>query len=623
MVERNADAAHWLERLERLQPLTEAELQLIGSLVREGEVPGAEHASGTLEEDLWTLRAALLRALRSQPWSPESDALWIHSVVVSELARALAPRLSVAPELAGVLGLLQDVGRLGVMIVQPSAIRAAACLMAQGSGSLDAERRIFGLRAPMLSVLVGRAWRLPPRLAALLHSLDSVEVSPPPVVTLVLAADHLASLLGCPAYETAMPAPLPHDLESRLGLLPREWRELASVGARARARARQLVAPDAPSSPEEEDALGIILASLPRLARLHAATERGRRDLQDRAADTHALLAAFSSLHHGLDADSLRFRILESLLDHYRVDGTFLLEGESSGQHLGGYTFRRDPVVGAEHWKLRCSFLDFPERVRGSLLAGRTVEASSSELRRSLAVRLGDPTRCWMAPLQVRGCFMGVLGLLHAGEVPWGEQETADYLSMLAAAAALGLENVRLYEEVCHAANCDPLTGVSTRRLVMEELETLARRAGGDTRPFGVLLVDLDHFKAVNDTLGHQAGDAYLLEVVEAIRSCLGERDRLGRFGGDEFLIILPDADLARSEAVAQRIVDEVMQRARGPRWSMVPARLSATVGLAWWDGGAIDSAALTALADSSLYGAKSKGRSRVGLPALREVSVR
>jgi len=105
-----------------------------------------------------------------------------------------------------------------------------------------------------------------------------------------------------------------------------------------------------------------------------------------------------------------------------------------------------------------------------------------------------------------------------------------------------------------HLATYDPLTGLLNRRAIVERLEEAAGPAERGNRQFGSILVDLNKFKAVNDTLGHTAGDHVLREMAGKIQGCLREGDCLGRYGGDEFLIFLPGADAAAVEAVACRI---------------------------------------------------------------------
>ena len=103
-------------------------------------------------------------------------------------------------------------------------------------------------------------------------------------------------------------------------------------------------------------------------------------------------------------------------------------------------------------------------------------------------------------------------------------------------------------------AQTDPLTGVLNRRSLIERLDAACRRVQARGLPIALLFIDLDHFKAINDTRGHFAGDACLKAVITPIQSELRQSDVIGRYGGEEFVVILSSADAAAAHAIAQRI---------------------------------------------------------------------
>ena len=168
------------------------------------------------------------------------------------------------------------------------------------------------------------------------------------------------------------------------------------------------------------------------------------------------------------------------------------------------------------------------------------------------------------------------------------------------------------------AAVTDPLTGLHNRRFAMPELARLAAEAAREGRPLSLLLVDLDHFKAINDAHGHAAGDRVLAEVAGRLRAALGGAGVAARIGGEEFLVALPATDAAGAERVAQRLCAGV---AAGPVLSVAGAEVSVTVsvGVATLPAAAATEEAAThaadalfAQADAALYGAKAHGRNRV-----------
>jgi two-component system cell cycle response regulator len=165
-------------------------------------------------------------------------------------------------------------------------------------------------------------------------------------------------------------------------------------------------------------------------------------------------------------------------------------------------------------------------------------------------------------------------------------------------------------EELRYRATHDALTGLPNRTEVVERLrreQSRQLRTGGS---FGVLLVDLDHFKKVNDTDGHAVGDMVLQEVARRMKASLRDYDTAGRYGGEEFLVLLPTADPRGTFAIAERIRHKIESRPVATTKGEV--HVTASIGAAWSTAAApIDSDTVIRLADEALYRAKEKGRNR------------
>ena len=166
----------------------------------------------------------------------------------------------------------------------------------------------------------------------------------------------------------------------------------------------------------------------------------------------------------------------------------------------------------------------------------------------------------------------------------------------------------------------DPLTGVFNRRYALSHLERQAEKTAAAGTPLTVMVLDLDRFKAVNDGWGHAGGDAVLVAVAHRLRDKLRGADMLGRIGGEEFMIVMPDTPLPRARRVAERLCREVAATPVAYEGVSIPVTVS--IGVAHADGakaavrGAEDGPAmarrLLAAADRALYGAKGGGRDRV-----------
>ena len=162
-------------------------------------------------------------------------------------------------------------------------------------------------------------------------------------------------------------------------------------------------------------------------------------------------------------------------------------------------------------------------------------------------------------------------------------------------------------------ATHDALTGVWNRRAIIERLEHEISRAGREARPLAIAMIDIDRFKKVNDVHGHQAGDVVLREMAGRLTKLLRPYDALGRYGGEEFLAILPGCGSQDAVALAERLRQAVASEEVSAGENTVPVTISLGVScLAGADGA--DAAQLVRLADDALYRAKAAGRNRVEL---------
>ncbi|MCC6890455.1 MAG: GGDEF domain-containing protein [Hyphomicrobiales bacterium] len=165
------------------------------------------------------------------------------------------------------------------------------------------------------------------------------------------------------------------------------------------------------------------------------------------------------------------------------------------------------------------------------------------------------------------------------------------------------------------AAMVDPLTGIANRRAFMQEANGLIKGSPGDTRPAAVLLIDLDHFKSVNDRFGHAIGDRVLQVFAETARASIRSTDLVGRLGGEEFAAVLPNAGRDKAAELAERIRSAFATIAVDIDGRPVSATVS--IGLAVGDEEATDIRDLLGLADQALYCAKERGRNRVEVATL------
>lgn len=185
-----------------------------------------------------------------------------------------------------------------------------------------------------------------------------------------------------------------------------------------------------------------------------------------------------------------------------------------------------------------------------------------------------------------------------------------DKVTILCHQFALALRRVKLYQEIERTAITDSLTNVYTRRYTLQRFEEEFHRSRTRDINMALLMIDVDHFKKCNDTYGHLVGDEVLRVVGKIIKDSIREIDIPGRFGGEEFCVVLPDTDTKGAKYVAERVREAI----EGEVIQAFDAKVSVTVsiGIAVFPRDAKESNELIDKADWTLYKAKKQGRNRV-----------
>jgi diguanylate cyclase (GGDEF)-like protein len=227
-------------------------------------------------------------------------------------------------------------------------------------------------------------------------------------------------------------------------------------------------------------------------------------------------------------------------------------------------------------------------------------------------------------PLVAQGNSLGVLyvasdlrGDAGSSALNQAKQRLAD---TVAAQLGLGLSNVQLREILRSQSIHDPLTGLFNRRYMAETLERELHRARRIGNPLAVLMVDVDGFKQQNDAFGHDAGDAILVELAALLQRSLRKEDVACRWGGEEFVLVLPDAALENAARRAEQLRDAV-RRMRVPHQNALLGPVTVSIGVAAFPDHGPDGTSLLKSADMALYEAKKAGRDRVSLASPPEVS--
>jgi diguanylate cyclase (GGDEF)-like protein len=234
-----------------------------------------------------------------------------------------------------------------------------------------------------------------------------------------------------------------------------------------------------------------------------------------------------------------------------------------------------------------------------------------------LASLFPNGQRLVLAPLVVEGNWVGALVAESSPKRRYRVDAGAlSVVGQFSAHAALALSNVWLLEQVQKLADTDSLTGVANRMKFDSVLSAELNRADRSNEPVTLLMVDVDHFKSLNDRFGHQAGDEMLKALGAALQEACRDFDTVARYGGEEFAVILPTTGRVGSTAAGERfrkLVEDLD----------TPVRVTASVGVATFPHTALDPDSLVRAADDALYQSKREGRNKVTVAPERRLGVK
>ncbi len=340
------------------------------------------------------------------------------------------------------------------------------------------------------------------------------------------------------------------------------------------------------------------------LAHLQDVTERKatEQELSDSEANLAAVSVVVRRMRTGADA---RHTITTALRDLTGAQSASIIEP------LDAETLHVTAAAGPQGPGTKLP-LDEPSGAVTAFRSGRPLfvpdPVTSTQVSAPLVARCGAQSLLFQ-PVIADGQVTGVLALAWDHRIERLTHRIAQAIELLADETAVALQHDQLMSRLAALATTDSLTGLPNRRAWDDRLGQLMARARRTGQPLTVAMLDLDHFKAFNDTHGHVRGDALLATTARRFAAQLREVDLLARWGGEEFAVALPDCDVAVATATMQRLRAEVSHGQ------------TASVGHATWDG-AESAEQLLGRADAALYDAKTSGRDRTvaaHVPAQRE----
>ena len=342
---------------------------------------------------------------------------------------------------------------------------------------------------------------------------------------------------------------------------------------------------------------GLVLASV--TLATSALSAVNERELRRRRFDLEALATLAGQLEHATEPGTVAETAIASIGDNFGIERIAVITVDGTPTVLAARGLTQVDTAPPHV----SSVIEHATHLRTTLLPAALDPVDDPWLG-----ALFDGARnLVVTPLGAEGGCLGVLVFEHgARRGSRIERRLLTIIERFASHTALALRNAMLLEKVQEAASTDALTGIANRRSFEEALEREIARSARTGEQVSLVMVDLDHFKTLNDTYGHQLGDEVLREVAQALREHCRDMDIAARYGGEEFTVILPSCGVEEALASATRLWRSVGER------SHLPVPLTVSAGVATYPDHAGSGQDLIFAADQALYEAKANGRDRV-----------
>ncbi len=331
--------------------------------------------------------------------------------------------------------------------------------------------------------------------------------------------------------------------------------------------------------------------------------------VQRRAREADTLRQAAAAVINELDLDHVLARILVSLKKVLQFDKATICLLEANELKIVATSYSSaEQIVTSEKMAVVNSLF------RQSLATSQPIIISPAEATQIFQQdQVHLPPLSWLGiPLHLRGRAIGFLAIENQSPDAYTKND-ATLAQAFANEATIALENARLFEELQRLATTDALTEVLNRRHFIHLAKMEFQRARRYRQPLSIILFDIDSFKSVNDTYGHAVGDQVLRNMARVCVNNLRQVDLFGRYGGEEFMALLPNTSISGAIVIADRLRTQIAQNPTPTERGLV--YISASFGAAEMDDSCQDIDTLLLSADRAAYSAKEKGKNQVSVP--------
>lgn len=326
---------------------------------------------------------------------------------------------------------------------------------------------------------------------------------------------------------------------------------------------------------------------------------------------SEALRSSVAALNSTLNLEEVLDRILISLRQVIPHDtaNIILVDEEGTGRVVRSRGYERPGFAGVDSTS-DFQVAEIPNLLKMALSGAPLVIGDTHKEPGWVNIEKTNWVHSYIgAPIHIKGKVVGYINLDSAQKKAFNRSQ-AERLQLFADQAAIAIDNARMFEKMERMAIIDMLTGLYNRRHILELAEREYERYQRYNSSFSIIMMDLDHFKTINDRHGHQAGDLVLQQLSEIFGSTLRKMDIPGRMGGEEFIVILPETDLRQAGRVAERIRAKI--ESTPFNFEGQTLRVTASFGVAAMASSISSLQELVSVADKYMYKAKDSGRNQV-----------
>lgn len=542
---------------------------------------------------------------------------WRHCLSVASLSMAFAETLGHPdPQKVYVAGLLHDIGKIILDVYGRISYREFLRNISRSEGLLVEEERILiGLSHDEVGAFFCAEWEIPQSiiLAIRFHHQRFAHLNLPADQALLVSSVALANFI-CWTQGSGSVNILGHPI-----LQPEveEIIDLERLNLRTMIRRMDQEVKSAAdfyqfSFPSPEDLQENLLRTNLRLARMNTrfyyAMENGRHDEHP---DLTRIRASLTSPHHSLEPGEIITATLTAIQQDFGFDRLYLMRIDQHSRSLQIVNTLDTVASGVDLASCRLTITPLSGTLLTCLRQREPVLISGVDSGETEALAQLQAREIGLVPFANNNRVLGLIGVDNCRSGRPIRSTALRAVAIVANELGMALENARRFAEVSQRASMDGLTGINNRAALETLLAESFHSATAET-PLSLAMFDVDHFKKFNDRFGHQAGDSILELLAATARKLIRPTDQVGRYGGEEFLIILNRTDHDEALRLAERLRREIEKLGLllGKRFPDTP--LTVSIGVSSLTPAMQSPGELVARADQALYQAKNNGRNQV-----------